>query len=183
MGRVGTLERSSGDLRLPREKRLSNCGQVFSSWEVTTLLSNPFQTVTCKMPCCVRPRVLSNERPTDGAEMIQQLKNRRRTMFQSYDAISLTGLPKRLNQGGLGRPNRLARESARLWRSLALSTIHCVVLALAMLGANLQLACAQESSDIAKQAQNPIASLISVPLENDFNPHTGVTRKTAMCSR
>ena len=39
-------------------------------------------------------------------------------------------------------------------------------------------ACAQESSEkqtseIAKQAQNPIANVISVPLENDFYPHTG----------
>jgi hypothetical protein len=109
--------------------------------------------------------------------MIQQLKNGGRTMGQSYDAISLTGLPKRSNQGGLARPNRLARESARPWRSLALSTIHCVVLGLAMLSANLQLARAQESSDIAKQAQNPIASLISVPLENDFNPYTGVNKE------
>jgi hypothetical protein len=37
--------------------------------------------------------------------------------------------------------------------------------------------CAQEPSDIAKQAQNPIASLISVPFENDFNPYTGVNKE------
>jgi hypothetical protein len=36
---------------------------------------------------------------------------------------------------------------------------------------------AQESSEIAKQAQNPIASLISVPLENDFNPQTGINKE------
>ena len=33
---------------------------------------------------------------------------------------------------------------------------------------------AQESTETAKQAQNPIANLISVPLENDFNPQTGI---------
>jgi hypothetical protein len=32
---------------------------------------------------------------------------------------------------------------------------------------------AQESSDIAKAAQNPIAHMISVPFENDFYPRTG----------
>jgi len=35
---------------------------------------------------------------------------------------------------------------------------------------------AQESSEIAKQAQNPIARLISVPVENDFNPQTGINK-------
>jgi len=35
---------------------------------------------------------------------------------------------------------------------------------------------AQESSTIAKQAQNPIARLISVPFENDFNPQTGIKK-------
>jgi hypothetical protein len=35
---------------------------------------------------------------------------------------------------------------------------------------------AQESSDIANQAQNPIANLISVPVENDFNPQTGIKK-------
>jgi len=36
---------------------------------------------------------------------------------------------------------------------------------------------AQESSEIAKQAQNPIANLISVPFENDFNPQTGINKQ------
>jgi hypothetical protein len=36
---------------------------------------------------------------------------------------------------------------------------------------------AQESSEIAKQAQNPIANLISVPFENDFNPQTGFKKQ------
>jgi hypothetical protein len=34
-----------------------------------------------------------------------------------------------------------------------------------------------QESDIAKQAQNPIARLISVPFENDFNPHTGPNKE------
>jgi len=96
---------------------------------------------------------------------------------QPCNAISLTGLPKRSSQSGLARPNRLPRESARLWRSLAFCTIHCVVFALSILTASPQVAWAQESPDIAKQAQNPIASLISVPLENDFNPRTGAKKE------
>jgi hypothetical protein len=36
---------------------------------------------------------------------------------------------------------------------------------------------AQETSEIAKQAQNPIASPISVPFENDFNPQTGINKQ------
>jgi|tagenome__1003787_1003787.scaffolds.fasta_scaffold20990073_7 hypothetical protein len=38
---------------------------------------------------------------------------------------------------------------------------------------------AQESSDVAKQAQNPIANLISVPFENDFNPQTGIKKENS----
>jgi hypothetical protein len=36
---------------------------------------------------------------------------------------------------------------------------------------------AQESSDIAKAAQNPIAHMISVPFENDFYPQTGINKE------
>jgi hypothetical protein len=35
----------------------------------------------------------------------------------------------------------------------------------------------QESSDIAKAAQNPIAHMISVPIENDFYPQTGINKE------
>lgn len=34
-----------------------------------------------------------------------------------------------------------------------------------------------QNTDIAKQAQNPIARIISVPLENDFNPQTGPNKE------
>jgi hypothetical protein len=43
--------------------------------------------------------------------------------------------------------------------------------------ASVQPTRAQESSNIAKQAQNPIARLISVPFENDFNPQTGIDKE------
>jgi hypothetical protein len=36
---------------------------------------------------------------------------------------------------------------------------------------------AQETSEVAKQAQNPIANVVSIPLENDFNPETGINQK------
>jgi hypothetical protein len=53
----------------------------------------------------------------------------------------------------------------------------CVVLMtlIVLFGAVLPVS-AQQSSEIAKQAQNPIANLISVPVENDFNPQTGIDK-------
>jgi len=35
----------------------------------------------------------------------------------------------------------------------------------------------QKTSEIAKQVQNPIANVISVPLENDFYPNTGIDKE------
>jgi hypothetical protein len=47
----------------------------------------------------------------------------------------------------------------------------------AVVPANAQESSAPGTSEIAKQAQNPIASVISVPLENDFNPQTGINKE------
>ncbi len=50
------------------------------------------------------------------------------------------------------------------------------MIALSALSQGIVPAWSQES-EIAKQAQNPIARLISVPLESDFNPQTGVNKE------
>src|ERR1700680_749591 len=52
-----------------------------------------------------------------------------------------------------------------------------LLLAIFVLCGLVQPARAQESPEIAKQAQNPIANLISVPFENDFNPQTGINKQ------
>src|ERR1700684_3696523 len=61
---------------------------------------------------------------------------------------------------------------ARLW-------IVSVAMSLMCLGALptwAQDSSEQKTSEIAKQAQNPIANVISVPLENDFYPNTGIDK-------
>jgi hypothetical protein len=62
---------------------------------------------------------------------------------------------------------------ARLWITLAALSLMC----LGALPARAQESSDQKTSEIAKQAQNPIANVISVPLENDFYPHTGVDKE------
>ena len=85
---------------------------------------------------------------------------------------------RRLSNQGAERPNN--RKAAMMSvaasvRRLALRTAHVLALtAIIMFCVAVLPTRAQEPSDIAKQAQNPIANLISVPIENDFNPQTGV---------
>jgi hypothetical protein len=66
------------------------------------------------------------------------------------------------------------RPVSTVVRSCGFRASHCFLfVAIGMSCLGTMTSWAQESSSIAKQAQNPIANLISVPLENDFDPQTG----------
>jgi hypothetical protein len=66
-------------------------------------------------------------------------------------------------------------STSRLWKQL----FGFRVVAYCLMGCGAKDALAQETSEIAKQAQNPIASVISIPFENDFNPQTGFKKENS----
>jgi hypothetical protein len=102
-------------------------------------------------------------------------------MERFQNGVNLTELWKiskvRKNKVGMARSEKplLRCPEFRLafWITLAALSLMC----LGAFPAWAQESSAQGTSEIAKQAQNPIASVISMPLENDFNPHTGIDKK------
>ena len=79
---------------------------------------------------------------------------------------------------------RCQQQRRTVWPADSVTRSHMLSLVCATLTALIVLsgappALGQESSEMAKQAQNPIARMISVPLENDFNPQTGVDKENS----
>ena len=98
-------------------------------------------------------------------------------MRKFHAGISLTESRKSSNQGAewLYQAKSTSVSGGLAARRLTFRAAYgAVLIAMSMLLVGVLPTWAQESSDIAKQAQNPIANLISVPIENDFNPQTGV---------
>lgn len=80
------------------------------------------------------------------------------------------------------RPNNalcIMREAPIEQRARFRPTFCAILIAVSAVFLAALPAWAQESAEIAKQAQNPIASVISVPLENDFNPQTGIHKENS----
>jgi hypothetical protein len=99
--------------------------------------------------------------------------------MERFHTVVSTGALARLSNGWSerGAENAIISVGAYV-RPLALRARHSLVfITMTILCACVPPSWAQESSDIAKQAQNPIARLISIPIENDFSPQTGVNRE------
>jgi hypothetical protein len=104
--------------------------------------------------------------------------------FQTAVAVSGSGRRRHVATEDFHHQRECAVASARLFArcSQFRTALWILAVAMSMLSRGVVPARAQESSapgtsEIAKQAQNPIANVISVPLENDFNPHTGTKKE------
>jgi len=104
--------------------------------------------------------------------------------LQSVVAVSESGLRRHVATADVHHPRECTVASSGLfvrWPQIR-KVLWILSVATSLLCRGVVPACAQESSEhgtaeIAKQAQNPIANVISVPLENDFNPHTGMDKE------
>jgi hypothetical protein len=104
--------------------------------------------------------------------------------FQTVVAVSESGRRRHVATEDSRHQRECVVASAGLSarRSQFRAALWILAVAMSVLWRGVVPVCAQESSgqgtsEIAKQAQNPIASVISVPLENDFNPHTGKNKE------
>ena len=95
--------------------------------------------------------------------------------FQTAVAVSGSGRRRHVATEDFHPQRECAVASARLFARCSQFRAALWILAVAMsmlsrgvVPARAQESSAQGTSEIAKQAQNPIASVISVPLENDF---------------
>src|SRR5579864_5744670 len=104
--------------------------------------------------------------------------------FQTVVAASKSGRCRHVATEDFHHQRECAVASARLsarWPQIR-AALWMLSVAISMLCRAVVPACAQESSaqgtsEIAKQAQNPIASVISVPIENDFSPQSGINKE------
>lgn len=106
--------------------------------------------------------------------------------FQAVSAVSGSGRRRHVATEDFCHQRERAVASAGLfarWTQIR-TALWILAVVMSVLCCGGVPACAQESSaqgtsEIAKQAQNPIANVISVPFENDFNPQTGVNKENS----